>query len=114
MASVRENNGKRKADAFEADAFENAQVVKLTGSEEYGPPAKASRVEQPTSAEGGISGERFGESITYLPLAPEEDDAEAEDLIQGSQEDSVPTDYIHYGSLNILSLLGLLSFDTCC
>lgn len=110
---------KRKASTFDTDPFSNAEVINFTGSEEYAvPPAKATRVNPPIpQAVNGISGQRFGESTTYLPLSQiisfEEDDAAAEDLMLGSQDYDASMHFIHYGALDTPRPFGLYLLYVC-
>lgn len=89
---------KRKADP--------ANAVDLTGdgleSETLSRPAKVSRIAPPGHTQNTSSEQRFGEDATFVPLsqasAIDGDDAEAEDLIQGSQDYDVSISYILYGA----------------
>ena len=103
MAPVQGNRGKRKANTLEYAANE-ADVINPNGSSGFDPrPAKATRIGSPVTDENVSSGQRFGEAVSFLPLSSqasvfEEDDAEAEDLIQGSQGYDTSADYIFYGA----------------
>lgn len=89
---------KRKADP--------ANAVDLTGdgldSETLSRPAKVGRIAPPDHIQNTSSGEHFGEDATFVSLsqasAIDGDDAEAEDLIQGSQDYEVSISYILYGA----------------
>jgi SWI/SNF-related matrix-associated actin-dependent regulator of chromatin subfamily A3 len=71
-----------------------------------------------TTATTTITGQRFGESTEFVPLSQSsqaiildgEDDAEAEDLIQGSQDDSSYVSFMHYGSLRT-KIVGVRYYD---
>ena len=108
MAPVQGNRGKRKADTIDSAA--NEADVNLTGSSDFDPrPAKTTRVGSTATDENVSTGQRFGEPTSFLPLSSQasvivEDDAEAEDLVQGSQDDDTSADYIFYGMFTFTPL----------
>jgi SWI/SNF-related matrix-associated actin-dependent regulator of chromatin subfamily A3 len=90
-------------------AKRNIDQVELTADNGGNTPQakKATRPRSNTTAPTTIPGQRFGESTEFVPFSQSsqaiildgEDDAEAEDLIQGSQDDSSIISFIHYGNL---------------
>ncbi|GFF87517.1 putative SWI/SNF-related matrix-associated actin-dependent regulator of chromatin subfamily A member 3-like 1 [Aspergillus lentulus] len=90
-------------------AKRNIDQVDLTVDDRDTTPQRkrATRPGNNTTATTTTTGQRFGESTEFVPLSQssqaiilnEEDDAEAEDLIQGSQDDSSYVSFMHYGSL---------------
>jgi SWI/SNF-related matrix-associated actin-dependent regulator of chromatin subfamily A3 len=90
-------------------AKRNIDQVDLTVDDRDTSPQRkrATRPGSNTTATTVTPGQRFGESTEFVPLSQSsqaiildgEDDAEAEDLIQGSQDDSSYVSFMHYGSL---------------
>ncbi|PKX96855.1 putative SNF2 family helicase [Aspergillus novofumigatus IBT 16806] len=90
-------------------AKRNIDQVDLTVDDRDTTPQRkrATRPSSNPTATTTTTGQRFGESTEFVPLSQSsqaiildgEDDAEAEDLVQGSQDDSSYVSFMHYGSL---------------
>lgn len=96
---------KRKSDAID-----------LTGSDGNGEdsrPLKLGRVASPSGPSNASNGQRLGHYTEFIPLsqfsqsAADEDDAQAVDLIQGSQDldDATFNDYALYGMPNLMNIM---------
>lgn len=99
---------KRKSDAID-----------LTHSDESGGdsrPPKLSRVASSSGLSNISNGQRFGQDTEFIPLsqlsqsAADEDDAQAADLIQGSQDldDASFNNYALYGMSNLMNIIKYL------
>lgn len=95
-----------------APAKRKSDAVDLTGE---GHPSKAGRVASSTGHSDASKGQRFGQDVQFIPLSQvaqpipstggqptggDEDDAQATDLVQGSQD-------INDSSLNDVTLYGM-------
>ncbi|KAJ5287188.1 hypothetical protein N7478_002874 [Penicillium angulare] len=80
-------------------------TVDLKG-DDAGRPSKANRTTPYLDPQNVSTGQRFGESADYIPLTQvtgaDEDDAEAEELVQGTQgaDESSMSSNMHYGTLD--------------
>lgn len=95
-----ENSGKRKADAAGLGAIsQNSLAARLTKMIRSGVPDLPGAEASPTKT----TWQRFGENAQYMPLSQvagaDEDDAQAEVLVQGSQgaDESSVSSAILYG-----------------
>lgn len=82
---------------------------------------KTSRTTGSLSPQSFSTGQRFGESVDFIPLnelsqvpGADEEDAEATEIVENSQdadESSLASNFL-YGSSHCISLLGFTGFDS--
>lgn len=90
-----------------------ADVAGLTVAGLEGPDhvSKASRTTAPSNLPNSSAGQRFGETVDYIPLTQvlgaDEEDAAATEVVQGSQDsdDAATSNFIFYGMSNCSSCL---------